>query len=180
MDSKTPEISLISEFLRCRVVLVANRGEKTIFDGVIRSIGAISNTINITLNDFNFLLKKKKLYSDKTYTNVSIGTILYEILSEINARYDTGISLQTTETTPISKEYKANISLLDVLSDLAESGYEFDVVDMKLLFAQTIGEDKTTGPDFVEFRHNISIPNENSVSEYSILRDADNISNAVT
>lgn len=89
IDRSKSEISLIAEFLRCRVVLVAGRTEKTIFDGVVKSLGATSSGITVTLNDFLFIFSKKKLYSAKTYSSVSVSSIVSEIFGEINARYDT-------------------------------------------------------------------------------------------
>ncbi len=160
--------------------LISRSEEKTIFDGVVRESTAIPGGLKVTLNDFFYLLKKKKLYTDKTYTGIAVNVILGEILDEINARYNSGISLSSDVTTLINAQYKAFISYFDVLKDLAEGGYEFSMTDKVLTFTQKIGIDRTADPNYVQFKHDITVPQEINISDYSIRRDSENFSNAPT
>lgn len=167
----------LKEYSRCKVSLQQSWTEKTIFEWVIRSTSATTKWVTVTLNDFLYLLKKKKLYADKNYTATSVATILSDILGEINGRYNTNISLSTTESAALTKSYKAFISFFDVLQDLVQSGYEYQIIDRVLYFKQQIWTDKTAS---VEFEYNVLEARNINIADYSISRDSESLSNAVT
>lgn len=167
----------LKEFTRCKIAYAENGVESILFDGVIRKTVSIQDGIQVTLNDFLYLLKKKKVYGEKLYSWIPVNTILSGILWEINARYNSRISLDTTESWVISKTYKNLTSYFDALRDLALSGYEFLIKNKIIYFAQKVWVDRTVDPNFVEFRSDILVPSEINISEYSILRDAENLSN---
>lgn len=60
--------------------------ERTVFEGVVRESVATQSGISVTLNDYLYLLKKKKLYSAKTYSSVPVRSIIQEIIDEAAAR----------------------------------------------------------------------------------------------
>lgn len=172
--------SNLKEFTRIRISLNESGTEQTVFDGVVRETAASLSGIKVTLNDFLYLLKKKKLYYDKTYSGTSINYILVEILGEINARYASGITLSCSVTTTVSKTYKGYISYFDLLKDLAEGGYEFIISGKIITFATTIGLDLSIDPNLVEFRADVAVPNEINLTDYEIKRDSENFCNAAT
>ncbi len=114
------EYANLKEFTRIRLALNIDGTESTVFDGVVRETVANQNGIVITLNDFLYLLKKKKLYTNKTYTGIAINVILAELIGEVNARYASGITITTSVVTTVTKTYKDFISIFDILKDLAE------------------------------------------------------------
>lgn len=170
----------LKEFTRVRVAVIENNTEQTLFDGVVRKTAGTGKGIRVILNDYLYVLKKKKLYSNKTYTGVAISTILAEILGEINARYASGITLSTSVTAIVDAKYKDFTSYFDIVQDLAKGGYEFSVSGKVLTFATRIGTDHSVDPDLVEFRSDVAIPQEINIVDYEISRDSENFANAVT
>lgn len=65
------------------------------------------------------------------------------------------------------------------MKDLAGNGYEFVVRDMVLYFKSTIGIDRTTGPDFVEYRYDITEPEERSIDSIKMTNDGKDLANGV-
>lgn len=170
----------LKEYARIRVAYVEGNAERVLFDGFVRETSASADGISVTLNDCLYLLKKKKLYSAKTYSWTPISAILAEIFAEAEARYPHGLTVSTTVSATVSKEYKAFSSIFDVLKDLSEGGYEFLADGKEITFAEKVGRDLTSDPDLVEFRSDAAVPQEINVSSYRIRRDSENFANAVT
>lgn len=153
--------------------------EKTVFDWVIRWFDADLTKTSIKLESFEHLFDRRLLHLDYTFTDQSIQTILSTILWEINTRFATGITLDCGITTTTTKEYKKGETFLKVLKDLAWNGFEFIVKDKVLIFKETIGIDRSTGENFVQFRYDINEPDDRSINSVKMTVDWKELANWV-
>ena len=167
------------EFNEVLIYKMENNEEKLIFDGIIRSVEADLHKIKIILNDKLFLLKNKILYTDKSYTNTQIKSILIDILDVINSRYDTGITLNSDILDQVTKTYKKWQTFFDILKDLALNWYEFEVKNNVLSFLDSIWEDKTAWTNFVEFSYDINFPWSRTIDTAKLEYDSENLANAI-
>lgn len=167
------------EFNEVTIYKIENNLEKLMFSWIIRSVEADLFKTKVILNDKIFLLKNKLLYSDKTYENISINSILTEILNEINSRYDSWIILETNATELVTKSYRKWQTYFDVLKDLALNWYEFEVKDNKLYFKESIWIDRISWAEFVEFSYDIKFPWSRTIDTAKMEYDSDNIASVI-
>lgn len=169
----------LKEFNKISIFILDNNEEKLLFSWIIRSVESDLEKIKIELNDDLFLLKKKILYTNKNYSNISIKNILTEILWEINTRKETWIMLNCNIEELISIEYKEWKKFLDILKDLSNNWYEFNLINNILTFKETIWENRTSWAEFVEFLFDKDNIESSTIIAAKNWYDADNISNAV-
>lgn len=167
------------EFNRIIISKIEENIEKVMFDWVIRTITSDLNETKITLNCRNFLLKKKILYVDKTYTNQSITDVLQDIITHINSRDTWFITLNCDVVTTVTKSYKKKKNILDILKDLAWDTYEFNFTDNTLVFSNTIWQDKSIWSEIVLFEFDINTPESRTIRKAEIDYDSNNIANAI-
>lgn len=156
--------------------------EETVFDWIITNIEAGINTVDILASDYLYLLKRRVLHADKSYTiGTSYTAVLEDILSHINTIYDTGIMLSsfTTDTLAVAKSFKTRDNVFSLLQDLAKEGYEFRMVWKTLEFWNYIGEDKTTGENAVEYIFDVSEPNTRNINAVKYSEKADDFANSI-
>lgn len=178
-SSKNCKYEYFKEYNKIKISLVDKTSEKIMFEWVIRWVSSNLTETKITLNCENFLLKKKVLYVDKTYSNQSISSILSDIVAHINSRDSWFITLNSTITDVVTKDYKKKKNFLDILKDLAWDVYEFSFKNNILTFSQTIGEDKSSGNGIVLFEFDINTPESRTIRSAEVDYDSDNIANAI-
>jgi len=177
--AKTNSYSNFKEFNEVTIYKIDNNDERLIFDWIIRSVEADLYKTKVILNDKIFLLKNKILYTEKSYTNTQIKSILIDILDVINSRYDTRITLNSDILDQVTKTYKKWQTFFDILKDLALNWYEFEVKNNILYFLNSIWEDKTSWANFVEFSYDINFPWSRTIDTARLEYDSDNIANAI-
>lgn len=176
---KNCKYEYFKELNRIKICQIADNIEKVMFDWVVRWVSTDLNNTKITLNCRHFLLKKKILYIDKTYTNQSISSILQDIVDHINSR-DTGfVNLVCDIDTLITRDYRKKKNFLDILKDLAWDTYEFIFENNTLTFTNTIWSDKSSWSEIVLFEFDINSPESRTITKAVNDRDADNIDTAV-
>ena len=177
--AKTNSYSNFKEFNEIKIYKIENNDEKLIFDWIIRSVEADLYKTKVILNDKIFLFKNKILYTDKSYTNTQIKSILIDVLDVINSRYDTRITLSSDILDQVTKTYKKWQTFFDILKDLALNWYEFKIKNNILYFLNSIWEDKSSWVNFVEFSYDIQFPWSRTIDTARLEYDSENISNAV-
>jgi len=177
--AKTNSYSNFKEFNEVLIYKIDQSEEKLIFDGIIRSVEADLYKTKVILNDKIFLFKNKILYTDKSYTNTQIKSILIDVLDVINSRYDTRITLSSDILDQVTKTYKKWQTFFDILKDLALNWYEFKIKNNILYFLNSIWEDKSSWVNFVEFSYDIQFPWSRTIDTARLEYDSENISNAV-
>jgi hypothetical protein len=176
---KSNSYANFKEFNEVLIYKIENNNEKLIFDGIIRWVEADLSKTKVILNDKIFLLKNKILYTDKSYTNTQIKSILIDVLDAINSRYDTWIILNSDILDQVTKTYKKWQTFFDILKDLALNWYEFEIKNNILYFLNSIWEDKTSWTNFIEFSYDINFPWSRTIDTARLEYDSENISNAV-
>lgn len=169
----------MKEYRRIKINMLVGNTEKTMFDGVIRGFEANLVKTTIRCESFEHYFDRRLLSGDYSFVNQSINTIIQGLLTNLNGAYNSGITLDCGITTLTSKEYKRGESFLKVLKDLAENGYEFSIIDKVLIFKTTIGIDRTTGDNFVEYRYDINEPDDRSIDNVKMTVDGKDLANAV-
>lgn len=160
--------------------IVSNSIEKEMFVWIIRWPKANLKTTTIYLNDKLFLLKKKKLYIDKTYTNQNINFILNDVINNINSRDSWFCVLNCNITTIIpEKIYKKWTSLFNILTDLAWDIYEFNFIWNTINFLNSIWIDRSIWWDIVLFEFDLNNYESRNILNISGWYDAENIANAI-
>lgn len=169
----------IKEYRRVKInILVSWNTEQTIFDGVIRWFESDLTKVSIKCESFEHYLDRRIMNQDYTMTN-TVHNILSLILTDLNTNYATNITLDCDIVAVTSKEYKRWESYLKVLQDMAENGYEFLIIDKVLYFKTSIGIDRTTGDDFVEYRYDINEPDDRSINGVQMSTDGYDLANGV-
>lgn len=179
LQDENAKYEYFKEMNRVRISQLYIGEEKEIFSGIIQGANVSFERVEVLMSDENYVFKKKKLYTNKTYTWVSISSILSEILWEMNTRYASWITLDCSISDLVTKDYKAGKSYLEIFKDLAENGYEFQLKNNILFFWNTIWQDRTSGPNFVEFLYDKNDILGKNIDSASSSYNADNISNAI-
>ena len=169
----------LKEYRRIKINMLVGNTEKTMFDGVIRGFEANLVKTTIRCESFEHYFDRRLLSGDYSFVNQSIDYIIQGLLNNLNSAYNSGITLDCGITTLTSKEYKRGESFLKVLKDLAENGFEFSIIDKVLKFKASIGIDRTTGPDFVEYRYDINEPDDRSIDNVKMTSDGKELANGV-
>jgi len=169
----------LKEYRRVKIHHLADSSEKVMFDGVIRGFDADLNKTSVKLASFEHLLDRRLIHSDKSFSSVSVDSIVSDVLSEINTRYETNITLDCGITDITSKEYKKAETGLSILQDLAGNGYEFIIEDLVLKFKETVGIDRTTWENFVEYRYDIDEPDYRSIDSVKMTVDGKEFANGI-
>jgi len=169
----------LKEYRRVKINMLVDSIEKTMFDGVIRGFEANLVKTTIRCESFEHYFDRRLLATDQSFVSQSVNTIIQWLLTTINGAYNSGITLDCGITTLTSKQYKRGESFLKVLKDLAENGFEFTIIDKVLIFKNTIGIDRTTGDNFVEYRYDINEPDDRSIDNVKMTVDGKELANGV-
>mgnify|MGYP007030461603 CR=1 FL=1 len=164
-------LNIIKENNRIKIADNVDGIEKILIEGYIRGVEAtLKNTI-IKIEDYLSFLDDKLLYTAINF-NGQVDVLLQTILDQINAREDTGISLECTVTDIISKQYAKGDSVFSVLKDLRENNYEFIIKNWVLYFKSTIWIDRSLiNEDYREFMRDVNSPLDRTIRDAKMVMD---------
>ena len=162
-DNEYCNSTYLKPYRRVKLAMKVGDQEKELFDGVIRGLAMNLTWIAIKLESFEHLLDRRILLTKYTYNGVQIKTILWNILNDINTRYNTGITLDCDVVATTKVEFEKWVTYFDVLEKIAKLWYEFRVIDKVLIFKQSIGIDRTQWDDMVQYRYDINSPDERTI-----------------
>jgi hypothetical protein len=175
----------LQEFNRIDIYEQPEDIEYKIFEGVIRGYQADFEGVEVLFSDFGYLFERRILFaSDYTATAENVDVTLSNILTQLNALDDMGITLDTEDilTTAVDKEYKRGENFLKILKDLSVAvNGEWQVKDRKLQLKDSIGINRTIPEtdEYMDFRYDIDNSPENSIRAALITVDSSDLSNAV-
>jgi len=119
-----------------RLVFVDDNN-KVLFGGLLYNIKPTYSDINtFYFENMLGLFNDKILYQDRNFVNISIDTIMQDILSEVNGREQTYITLDCGIEDTTSKEFDRNDKVYSVFKELLDNKYEFTI--MPVLEATTV------------------------------------------
>lgn len=168
----------VKEYRRVKINLKQWNTEKTMFDWVIRWFDADITKTTIKCESFEHYFERRLLGQDYTL-NDSINNILTDILVDINNTFQTNIVLDCLVLVTTSKEYKRGETYLKVLQDMAGLWYEFLIIEKILYFKETVGIDRTTGVDFLQYKYDINEPDDRSIDNVKMSVDGKDLANGV-
>lgn len=169
---------IIKENNRITIVKLVNWQEKKIMEGIIRGFDSWLHDTKLLIDSKLGILQDRIIYNNYTYSG-PLNTLLQNILDEINTREDTWVTLSCDITETVNKEYKKWETVFDILDDLANNKYEYEIIDDVLVFASTIGKDRTTDVNgFVEFQRDRNNPWSRNIADARMKSDKKEIATA--
>jgi hypothetical protein len=175
----------LQEFNRVDIYEQIDNVEYKVFEGVIRGYDATFEGVEVMMGDFGYLFENRILFdADYTAVNEPVNTTLSNILSDLNAKDDMGITLDLEDvlTDNVDKEYKRGENFMKILKDLSvDVNGEWQVKNRKLQFKESIGIDRTTPQteEYLDFRYDIDNPTENSILKAIVTTDSKDLANAL-
>ena len=130
---------ILQEYNKVKICKIQNNEEKELFSWIIIPTKSNLEKTEIFLNSELFLLKKRILFANKTYTNKSINYILSDLVSHINSREDNFIKYLDCDISNVlpSKTFNIKKDLFSILKDIAWNTYEFDFYNWILSFKKS-------------------------------------------
>lgn len=154
--------------------------EFEMFSGIIRGIQASLEIVKIVLNDELWILSRRLTHNAYEYRNERLEVILKRIWSDINAVAPLGLEFVCSAPDLVPKKsYGKKTTLLSILKDWKEKGYEFRLFGSKLVFWKKVGRDRTQGEFYKEYSYDTRTPDNNTILKASVLDDAQEIINGV-
>ena len=165
-----PFIDWIEEDVRVDLYEVWNVDTK-IFSWFIYKIEPIRNNrwvINIECRSEKAIFNKRLILSDKSFSWVSIKTILNDVLDDYNTYWDRR-TLSCDFDKNITIDIKQGDKYFDVLDELSEQcEANRDIRDWVVLFKQNIWTDYSNGDTYQEIYFNWFYPNTCNISSIKV------------
>ena len=183
LDINDPQIASIIEYKKVTLYEVGSNVDTLLWTGYVSNPSNDFERMFVICSDEKRYMQKKVIYEDKNWSSISIDTILSTLVTEANTRsggLHGDLTYETSLTDVITKDFKKGTTYFDILQQLAETlGAEWRVEENKIIFETIIGEDKTSGANFVELISNRTSPVESNIAGYKSQRNGNFISTAV-
>lgn len=152
--------------------------EQTYIHGIIESVEAWLESTTVNIKSFEVIFERKVIDTAKSYSSWTVDAIVADLLSNVNGRYDTGITLDCGITDTIDLSVSKGATFASALSELVALWYQYRVVNKVLEVKSMIGSDKSTGVNLVELKRDINDPQDRNISNAKIKLDGAQIVNA--
>ncbi len=160
-----------------------NSWEQTLFIWIIRGCGWNINKLDIKLESFDYLLKRRKIHQNYNFSNQSINNIFQTILDEINNRYDTKIILDCWILDQISKSFEKWKDVFSIIQEICLNKYEFWFFlvwqNFFLKIKNTIWIDRTIWENFLQYKYDLLDSEDRNIDNFSFFEDWENFGNWV-
>lgn len=168
------QTEFLQRFRKISLYILDGVNDELVWTGYIEDIEDDFEKFTISCKDEKHFLKNKIIYETKRF-NVDMGDALSTLTSEANARAGNSFfSYENSITTTIDKTFEKGSDYYTIIQSLAELlNAEWNVLFGKIYFKSTIGIDRSTGSDFVEFVSNIDSPNEDNIKFKGIRRGSE-------
>lgn len=170
-----------------RLIFIDNNN-KILFSGVLYEIIPTFVKNTYYFQNLIWIFNDKLLYSDTTYTTQSIDFILNDILSTVNAREDTYITLDCWITDTVTKPYKKLDTIYSMIEDLLLNKYEFTVkakltwitASFELVVKDTIWIDRTlVDNNYIQYKYDLDDWAKRNINQIEWDLDIRNTGNAI-
>ena len=174
------DTAYLEKMNRVKISLISENIETIQFEGYISGITESATSTHVIVSDYIGVLESRIILSDMNFNSVSVSDVLTSIFSTINGTDNTGIIPSSNTADIISKSYSAGETMLSIMQDLVQWGYSFMMDNSILKFWVNIGKDRTSGPEFVEFRYDFRESRSRTIADFSIESNVQNIINSVS
>lgn len=147
---------------------------KLIFAWIIKWFNAWIEKIDLILNDYFYLLSRRLLRIDKTYTSISIKDTLTDLLTYINWIDDTKIILNCDVLDLITQTFTRWTSFYQILQNLAKSWFSYKLENNILYFSNTLWIDRSAD---IYYIYNKNEPYWQNIDKIELLEDIKDFSN---
>jgi hypothetical protein len=173
-------IATLAKMNRVKIAMNISWVESTQFDGYISSISDGPTSTKVTLSDYLGVLESRIITADITFTGVSVSSILTSLFATMNATDPTGISVTSSIADLVTKTYTAGQSLMDIVQDLAQGGYQYIMRGLVFAMDTTVWVDRSTGSSYIEFRYDYREARSRNISDFTMDSNVKNIQNAIS
>ena len=159
--------------------------EYNVFSWVLTGLSGNLDFTTVICRTFSHLLDRRLLTEEFISANESVDTIVNKLIASINSSFPSWISVDCwINTIVINKSYRFWQSIFSCLRDLAGQEYEFDVVydddlNLTLKFKVMLWKDKTSWPEYSEFRYDIADLSDANIIDIKAELDFMKIANAI-
>jgi len=175
-----PQLDAVFEFQKVSLYTPSGFDDILLWTGFISRIEYGINQVSIECGDGKKFLRKKIIYADKTFTGVTIDSILNTLVTESNSRSGENMTYTTDLTSTVTKDFIKGAKYYDILTEIALLlNAEWKVEKEEIIFKSTIGEDKSTGVNFTELISSKENPNETNLESLLITRSTDELYTSV-
>lgn len=173
-------ISYLHKKNKIKIAFLDKNGEKEVFSGVISGITDTEIHTEVRCSDDVLELSERIIHEDENHPWRSIENIIRGVFGRISAVSPLWFFLdENFPTEVVHKKFSAGNNFLAILKDLAGEKYVFSIKNKQLFFGENIGEDLSTGENFVEFRSDFRETFGRNISSFTFFSDVKNIKNAV-
>lgn len=101
-------------------------------------------------------------------------------MNTIDTESPLNLNFVSNATWSVSKDYDAGESAYSIIEDLSQSWFEFNSIWDTIYFEDQIWTDRTSWPEFLEYRYDINSPEERTINSVDMDSDSDNLANSVS
>lgn len=149
-------------------------GWKLIFAWVIKWFTAWIEKIDLIINDYFYLLSRRLLRIDKTYTDTSIKDILTDLLTYINWIDETNIVLNCDISDLLTQTFTRWTSFYQILQDISKNWFSYKLENNILYFSNVLWEDKSAD---IYYIYNKNEPYWQNIDKIELIEDMKDFSN---
>lgn len=173
------DLTDIQEFNEVKICEESEWSAQTVFHWIVKAYKLGRDTIDVYCRSFEWLLARKKTATTTTYSD-TVNNVADTLLDEINARDDTGITLDCWVTDSITIDVTKGQSLFSILENIASKWYEFVIRDKVLYVKESIGIDRSVAWDnYFQLKKDYLDTSDRNISDVSLKSDSDNLANAI-
>lgn len=172
--------AILKKMNKILITQIVGEEEKIMFKWIIRGLQIDLSTIKVICNDEIWKLGKRITHNAYEYRNEQLEVVLRRIWNDINAVYPIGLDFECHAPERIPKKsYGKKTTLLSILKDWKEKGYEFRLFDNVLVFGKQVGRDRTQGELYKEYFYDTETPDSNTILSAKMFDDAKDVTNGI-
>ncbi|MCT4617532.1 MAG: hypothetical protein N4A38_04985 [Candidatus Gracilibacteria bacterium] len=182
-DNRYSKREFLSEYNRVKIniLLPKGQGEKTYLEGYITSVKSDLYKNIVTIKDYLGLFERAILF-DKLNAYFQPKGYVASLVNKVNENHNLDLELVENELGTdgtVVRYFAEGTNYLDIIKGLMNDSFEIKIKGKKIYIKSKVGEDKSSGPNFVEYRYNINEYGDRNIKSISVLKNAENISNEI-
>lgn len=164
----------INNYRKIKIKMLLDDWEKTMFEWVIRWYPTTLEYVTIKAESYEHIIDRRYLHDSFSFSLASVDSIVNTLLSHINWIWDTGIKLDCWIEDQINISFQFWESLLKCLQKLIKykaEGYEFKIEDWILYFKNSIGIDRSSWDDYLEYKYDLNELDDRTIDQIFLESD---------
>jgi len=180
-DNRYSKRKILSEYNRVKINILYSgwKWEKTLIEGYISNITSDLYKNTISVKDYLWLFEKAILFEKKN-SYFQPRWFVHSLVGKINQNHNLDLQLVENELwtdASVVRYFSQWTSYLDIIRWLMNDSFEIKIKWKKIYIKKKVWEDKSSWPNFVEYRYNINEYWDRNIKSISVARNADFIVN---